>query len=191
MVDDADEVTVVRPRSEAPVVRPRTEIPLTPPPVYDERSNLAGITPWRIVVPAAIVLVAVFGIVFLLTRSSGQTPPANQMPGQTGLAADPNSQPVQPAGTPTGESERNIQPVTVASPTPNAKATQVPTTVVTGDFGANDNQNTSGGANRNTNQPRESPAPKPTAEKDEPPPPPKPSPTVKTVAKPAASPPPQ
>jgi eukaryotic-like serine/threonine-protein kinase len=186
MMDDEDEITVVTARSETPVVRPRTEIPLTPPP-HDERTAIASFSPWRIMVPAAIVLVAVFGVVFLLTRSSGQTPPANLMPGQTGLAADPNSQPVQPTGTPTGESERNIQPVTVASPTPDAKGTQVPTTVVTGNFGSNDNQNTSGGANRN--QPRESPAPKPSAEKDEPPPPPKPSPTVKTVVKPAATPP--
>jgi len=141
-------------------------------------------------VPAAIVLVAVFGIVFLLTRSSGQTPPANQRPGQTNLSADPNSQPVQPSGTPTGESERNIQSVTVASPgvSPNANAntnrgSQVPSSSVVGDFGAN--------GNRNTSQPRESPAPKasPPVEKDAPPPPPKVSPAVKTVVKPETAPP--
>jgi serine/threonine-protein kinase len=185
--DDADEVTVVRPREPLVVPRSRQEIPLSGP-VREPGSP--EVNPWRIMVPAAIALVAVFGIVFLLTRSSGQTPPANQTPGQTNLSADPNSQPVQPSGTPTGESERNIQPVTVASPgtSPNANAntnrgSQVPSTSASGDFGANGNQNTS--------QPRESPAPKasPLVEKDVPPPPPKASPTVKTVVRPAVTPP--
>jgi len=181
--DDADEVTVVRPREVVTPVRSRQEIPVSAPSPGPE-SPIANFSPWRIMVPAAIVLVAVFGIVFLLTRSSGQTPPANQLPGQTNLAADPNSQPVQPAGTPTGESERNIQSVTVASPStsPNAtpQVTQVPSTV-NGDFGAN--------TNKNTSQPRESPAPKVSPQDDAPPPPPKPSPTAKSVAKPGVTPP--
>src|SRR6267142_4680083 len=181
--DDADEVTVVRPREPLTVPRSRQEIPLSSP-VQEPGSR--EVSPWRIMVPAAIVLVAVFGIVFLLTRSSGQTPPANQTPGQTNLSADPNSQPVQPSGTPTGESERNIQSVTVASPNANAntnRGTQVPSASVSGDFGAN--------GNRNTSQPRESPAPKasPPVAKDAPPPPPKVSPTVKTVVKPETAPP--
>jgi eukaryotic-like serine/threonine-protein kinase len=185
--DEADEVTVVRPREPLVVPRSRQEIPLSAP-VREPGSR--EVNPWRIMVPAAIVLVAVFGIVFLLTRSSGQTPPANQTPGQTNLAADPNSQPVQPTGTPTGEGERNIQSVTVASPgiSPNAnentnRGTQVPSASVIGDFGAN--------GNRNASQPRESPAPKasPAVETDAPPPPPKASPTVKTVVKPAVTPP--
>ena len=192
-VDDLDEVTVVRPREEVTVVRSRTEVPV-PSLVQDERSVMGGLNPWRVMVPAVIVLVAVFGIVFLLTRGAGQTPPANQTPAETGLVAAPNSQPVQPSGTPTGESERSIQ--TVSSPTPsespNANAnrgSQVPANN-SGNFGANENENTSGRGNKNTTQPRESPAPKasPSAEKAEPPPPPKPSPTLKTVAKPAASP---
>jgi serine/threonine-protein kinase len=183
--DDADEVTVVRPREPVIVPRSRQEIPLSTP-VREPGSP--EVNPWRIMVPAAIVLVAVFGIVFLLTRSSGQTPPANQTPGQTNLSADPNSQPVQPSGTPTGESERNIQPVTGASPgaSPNANAntnrgSQVPSTSANGDFGAN--------GNRNSSQPRESPAPKasPPVEKDVPPPPPKATP--KTIVKPAVTPP--
>ena len=184
--DDADEVTVVRPREPLVVPRSRQEIPLSTSVREPEGRD---VSPWRIMVPAAIVLVAVFGIVFLLTRSSGQTPPANQTPGQTNLAADPNSQPVQPSGTPTGESERNIQSVTVASPgvSPNADAnanrgSQVPSTSANGDFGAN--------GNRNTSQPRESPAPKASpAADDAPPPPPKASPTVRTAAKPAVTPP--
>jgi len=178
MADDEDEVTVVRPRAEVPVGRVRTEIPLSPP-RSDDPNAVAGLRPWRIMLPAAIVLVAVFGVVFLLTRGSGQTPPANQMPG---LAADPNSQPVLPAGTPTGESERNIQSVTVASPSPNAntnRAAQVAPTP------GNENENTSGSANRNSNQPRESPAPKPSpsVERPDPPPPPRASPTIDVGSK--------
>lgn len=192
--DEADEITVVRPREALIVPRSRQEIPLSPP-ALEQGIRAVNFSPWRIMIPAAIVLVAVFGIVFLLTRNSGQTPPANQTPGQTTLAADPNSQPVQPAGTPTGESERNIQPVTGASPgvSPNANAnasrgSQEPSTNTTGDFGANENNNTSTSGNRNTSQPRETPAPKasPSVEK-EPPPPPKASPAVKTVVKPAAT----
>jgi serine/threonine-protein kinase len=182
--DDLDEVTVVRPREVVPPVRARREIPLPPPPV--ERGGVESFSPWRIMAPAAIVLVVVFGIVFLLTRGAGQTPPANQLPANTSLVADPNSQPVQATGTPTGNSERNIQPVTVASPgsspnaTANPQSTIVPSTV-NGDFGAN--------TNKNTSQPRETPAPKSSPPDDAPPPPPKPSPSVKTVAKPAVTPP--
>jgi eukaryotic-like serine/threonine-protein kinase len=192
--DDLDEVTVVRPREPVTPVRSRTEIPLTPL-TPDQGIAPAGVNPWRIMVPAAIALVAVFGIVFLLTRGAGQTPPANLAPGQTGLVADPNSQPVQPAGTPTGEGERNIQSVSASTPTPtpnaNAnKGSQEPTTNANGNLGAN--ENTSGSGNKNTNQPRESPTPKPVQiDKDAPPPPPKSTPEVRmrTVTKPASSPP--
>ena len=180
--DDADEVTVARAREVVPPVRARREIPLPPPPVQGAET----FSPSRILIPAAIVLVVVFGIVFLLTRGSVPTPPANQLNANTGLAADPNSQPVQATGTPSGDSERNIQPVTAASPgsspnaTPNPQGTQVPSTVK-GDFGAN--------ANQNTSQPRETPAPKTSPPDDAPPPPPKPSPSAKTVVKPAVTPP--
>ena len=180
--DEADEVTVVRPREVVPPVRARREIPLPPPPV--DRRDVEGFSPWRILVPAAVVLVVVFGVVFLLTRGSGQTPPTNQLPTNTSLVADPNSQPVQSTGTPTGDSERNIQPVTLASPESSPAATpqgtQVPSTV-NGDFGAN--------SNKNASQPRETPAPKSSPVDDAPPPPPKPSPSVKTVVKPAVTPP--
>ncbi|MEK6335250.1 MAG: serine/threonine-protein kinase [Acidobacteriota bacterium] len=183
--DDADEVTVVRPREVAPPVRARREIPL-PPPSVDRRGVAEGFSPWRILVPAAIVLVVVFGIVFLLTRGSSPSQPTNQLNANTSLVADPNSQPVQSTGAPTGDSERNIQPVTLASPgsspvaTPSPQSTKVPSTV-TGDFGAD--------SNKNTSPPRETPAPKSSPVDDAPPPPPKPSPSVKTVVKPAVTPP--
>jgi len=192
--DDLDEETIVTPRQpldEVTVVQPRHEsaplgydaAPLAQPPTGVPP---AGANPWRILVPAAIALVAVFGVVFLLTRGSGQTQSPNANVTQPGLVADPNSQPVQPTGPATGESERNIQSQPSLSPTPrsanvNANAgEQLPATTVNGNFGSN--------SNRNTNQ-RESPTPKASPkEEDEPPPPPKATPTVRVVPKATPSP---
>jgi serine/threonine-protein kinase len=190
--DDLDEETIVTPRQpldEATVVQPRRDsaplgydaAPLAQPPTT---AAPAGANPWRILVPAAIALVAVFGVVFLLTRGSGQTQSPNANVTQPGLVADPNSQPVQPAGPATGESERNIQSQPSLSPTPRSAnvnaGEQLPATTVNGNFGSN--------SNRNTNQ-RESPTPKPSPkEEDEPPPPPKATPTVRVAPKSTPSP---
>ena len=182
--DDLDEETVVRPR-ETPQYAPSPAV--TP-------EEIASFSPWRIIVPAAIVIVVVFGIVFLLTRSAGQPQP-KPTPGQTELAADPNSQPVQPGPPPNGASEHGIQPVGAASPAlGNANASrgsQSPPDLL-GNFGANANDNTSGRGNKNANQPRESPTPKALPSesiKTGTPPPPKPSPSVKSVEKLSATPP--
>ncbi len=186
-IDDLDEETLVQPRQpvdEVTVVEARREVaPMAPPP---PPAPPAAVNPWRILVPAAIALVAVFGVVFLLTRGSGQTQSPNANVTQPGLVPDPNSQPVQPTGPATGETERNIQSQPSLSPTPrsanvNANVEQVPATTVNGNFGSN--------SNRNTNQ-RESPTPKPTPkEEDEPPPLPKATPTVgRVVPKPSPSP---
>lgn len=196
--DDPDEVTVVQPRDEVTVVRARHE----PPPnagQQGDQASLANFNPWRIMAPAAIVLVAVFGVVFLLTRGTSQTPTnqtQGQTPGQSGLAADPNSQPVHATGTPTGESERGIQPTSTVSPgKPNANANAnagqgLPPGIVPGTVGSNDNENTSGSNSKNANQ-RESPTPKssPSVEKAEQPPPPRPVPSMGTSPKPSATPP--
>jgi serine/threonine protein kinase len=167
---DADEETVVRPRYDSGSYLESTP---APPP--------ARFNPWRVMVPAAIALVAVFAVVFLLTRGAGQT---DQTQGQPMLTVDPNGQPVQPSGTPTGQSESDIRSVTVPSPTPastpaaNANSAQVPAKV-TGDFGSTDKSNSNKG-NRNSNS-SASPAPK--IDIPDAPPPPKPSPTVRAVPK--------
>jgi serine/threonine-protein kinase len=174
VTDDADEETLVRPRPQPAPVRSEEFVS-----VLSESSAPAAdrFNPWRIMVPAAIALVAVFAIVFFLTRGS-----ADQTQGQP-LTADPNSTPVQPTGTPTGQTETDIRPVAVATPTPASTrpvetATQVPATV-SGNFGSNDNSN-SGRGNRNSNQ---AARPTPDASEPPPPPPPKPSPTARTVQK--------
>jgi hypothetical protein len=173
-VDDVDEETIVRPRHEFAAAQSAefARAPSAAPPVTVDRFN-----PWRIIVPAAIALVVVFGAVFLLTRGSSPTDP-----NQPALIADPNSTPVQPTGTPTGQSEFDIRSVSVPTPTPTPTpvstpvetATKVPATV-NGNFGSNENSNT-GRGNRNSNQ-----SVQPTPETEPPPPPPRPSPTVRAI----------
>jgi serine/threonine protein kinase len=184
--DNLDEETLVRPR-ETPRYAPAAAA----------STPTGSFSPWRIIIPSAIVLVVVFGIVFLLTRGAAPTQ-TNQTQGQTGLAADPNSEPVQASSPPTGASEHGIEslpgasPAASANPNANVNPKQSPPDVL-GNYAANSNANndSSGPGNKNSNQPSDSPAPKakasPSVEnKSEPP---KPSPTIRTVAKPSATPP--
>src|SRR5712691_2927893 len=184
--DDEDEETVIRPRETPQYALPPAAAPDT----------MENFSPWRIIVPAVIVIVVVFGIVFLLTRGAGQPQPT-PTPGQPELAADPNSQPVQAGSPPNGASEHGIQPLTVASPavgsanTNSNQGLRLPADPL-GNFGANANDTASGRGNKNANQPRESPTPKSLPSnsiKTGTPPPPKPSPSVKTVEKVTATPP--
>jgi eukaryotic-like serine/threonine-protein kinase len=192
LVDDADEATLVRPRDEATLARPRDEATVVRP----REVAPAGVQPWRIMVPAAIVLVAVFALVFFLTRGAGQNSSANGNVNQPGLVADPNSQPVQQASPPTGESEVSISPQPLSSPTvqtvsananenpngnnanANVPPQSTPATVI-GNFGSNSNRNSNLG---------EAPTPSPRIKLDTTPPPPKVIPSVKPAAKPSASP---
>lgn len=158
--DDADELTVVRPRDEsaaASLDQVSTVHRAAPPAAVDRFS------PWRIIVPAAIALVVVFAVVFLLTRGSSP----GDATGQPALTADPNSTPVEPTGTPTGEGESDVRPIAAATPTPQStrpveSATPTPETV--DPIFSNTNTNRRG--NRNSNQPTATP------ESEEPPPPP-------------------
>ena len=182
--DDEDEVTIVHPREPAVAAEFVSASELEPPPPVTVR-------PWRILAPAAIALVAVFALVFFLTRGSGQNQ-ANVNANVPGLQVDPNSQPVQTTGTPTGETERNIQPQPVLSATPqlvitesdanqananaNTRAESTPATIV----GSNSNRNANLG---------EAPTPRPTPRKaEDEAPTPKPSASLRPVARPTASP---
>jgi serine/threonine protein kinase len=183
LMDDADEVTVVRPRA------PETFIPEHPQPaspLEPDSVSLASFNPWRIMVPAVIVLVAVFGIVFLLTRSTGQTPVSGQS-GDSGFVTDPNSQPVEQMSPPTGAGESDVKSSSATpmlgrenpspSPSPNAntnkRASEIPPTEINGNFGENENSNTRK-VNKNSNQPSASPQMVP-PQTESPPPLPKPS----------------
>ncbi len=197
--DDLDEITVIQPRPETTLVRSRQEIPL-PAEQVDRRAGPTTVSPWRVMIPAAIVMVVVFGAVFLLTRGTVQTTSDQTNGQQIGLTADPNSQPVQAVSPPTGESEHGIQaqPLPSSSSSPlaakeNANANQntnqrgqLPPANLSGNFGAEPSP--SARASKNANVPRESPTPKtsPSVKSE---PPPQASPTVKTVLKQAPTPP--
>ena len=101
--DDADEVTVVRPR-ETPVSlrRAPVTVPIQAPP-----SPASTFNPLRILIPSAVALLVVFAVIYAFTRNSATTPTDTNV-NQPGLAADPNSQPVQAASPPTGSAESNI-----------------------------------------------------------------------------------
>jgi serine/threonine-protein kinase len=187
-LDDADEVTVVRPRLGGPGSLRGQEPPAT-------------MNPWKIIVPSAVALVLVFAGVFFFTRNPGPAQTQPQTPGQTGLSVDPNSQPVQPLGVPSGASEQGIQPNSIATPAGgnaniNANRSPQPSpTSLTGDFDANlnGNDNASERGNRNARSPRELPSPGITPVSDvnsmPPPPAPKPSPSAQpSLPKPAPSP---
>ena len=191
--DDLDEITVIQPRPETNMVRSRQEIPI-PTQEVGVPPGPTTVRPWRIMIPAVIAMVVVFGAVFLLTRGTVPTTSDQTNGQQTGLTADPNSQPVQPVSPPTGESEHGIQaqPLPSSSSSPpavkeNANANensnqrgQLLPANVSGNFGAEPTP--SAKASKNANVPRESPTPKASpSEKSEPPP--QATPTVKTVSK--------
>jgi serine/threonine protein kinase len=162
--DEVDEVTMVRMR-EAPPPAPRREpvvVPVQesmPPPVA------SSFNPLKIVIPAAIALAVSFVVIFLFTRNSPATDAnTNQQPTQT-LAADPNSQPVQPAAPATGKPEEGlpaggaINPPANVSASPNVNAEASPEEIEDPSPEANANSN----SNSNTNSNRKAPAlPEPT-----------------------------
>jgi hypothetical protein len=139
----------------------------------------------KIIIPAAVALVVVFGAIWALTRNAPVTD-ANVNQTST-LAADPNSQPVQPAQSPTGKSEQGIPSGGTISPPANVSASPVASPEASVDpledlspAPANENAN----ANKNANSNKATPLPEPTRSVlPEVPPPPVPS-----ATKPPASP---
>ncbi|HEV2799440.1 MAG TPA: protein kinase [Pyrinomonadaceae bacterium] len=106
--NEVDEATVVQARQHA-YVEDEPELFEMPPPA-------AAFNPWRIMIPAAVLLIALLGVFFAYQRNSNSTPANdNSQP----LTADPNASPVQPGASPTGAAENNIVPVN-STPTPAA-----------------------------------------------------------------------
>jgi serine/threonine-protein kinase len=183
--DERDEATVVRPREREEVVESEAAIYSDVPPPAET------FKPWRIIVPAAVGLLVVFGVIWALTRNSGQ-PSTNQQAAP--LVSDPNSQNVQPMQSPTGQGERGVSSNANGNRNSNANTTaegeqnrnaQAPTPSTEN---SNSRRNEGGGEQRNDNAkppreerpeetPAESPSESPTeepAESDEPPPAPTP-----------------
>ena len=182
--DDRDEVTVVRARQE----------PLPPPQSVQRRSPVtvpvqgptsgsmpsgamppppaaAGLNPLKVIIPSVVGLLVVFAVIYALKSNSSlaEQPNANQP--QTTLAADPNSQPVQPGATPTGKNEQGIPaggsiapPANVsASPNANAEVSPEPVEELSPPppENANANSNSNGNTNSNANR-KATPLPEPT-----------------------------
>jgi serine/threonine-protein kinase len=190
--DEPDEVTVVRTREEpqpiptsrrAPVTVP-VQVPIPPP------QAPSSFNPLKIIVPSVVALLVVFAAFWVFNRPAPVSGSNTNQQTET-LAADPNSQPVQPGSSPTGKSEEgipsggNITPPANASPSPAASVE--PSFDPLEDVSpAPANQNTNENSNSNRRTP---PLPEPTRSvvPDTPPPPapsatkppaPKPSPTA-------------
>ena len=175
--DDADEVTVVRPRQEpqpvqplppgqrrAPVTVPLPQSGALPPP-----TAAASFNPMKVIIPSVVALLVVFAMIYAFKRNStaSENTNANQPP--QSLAADPNSQPVQPGASPTGRGEEGIPaggtiavPANVnASPNASVEVSPAPLPEVSPAANVNANENVNANANANSN--RKAPAlPEPT-----------------------------
>jgi serine/threonine-protein kinase len=178
--DEPDEVTVVRPREVQQYVAPTPTVPrresvmvpvsgAMPPP-----QAAASFNPMKILIPAAVALLVVFGLFFVFNRNTPATDANTNQP-QT-LAADPNSQPVQPAQPATGKPEEGlpsggtISPSANVNASPNANAAVSPEAVEDVSPTANANENSNSNSNSNSNR-KALPLPEPTKSVETPPPP--------------------
>lgn len=123
----------------------------------------ARFNPLTVLVPAAVALIVVFAAIYTFTRPSPASIPNANEPAPT-LAADPNSQPVQPTQPPTGKAEEGlpaggaIKPAANVNASPNANAEVSPEAIEDVSPATNANQN----ANTNSNSNKAPALPEPT-----------------------------
>jgi hypothetical protein len=193
---DPDEVTVVRAREEpqyvAPVVPRRAPVTVSvsgamPPPPQ----TASSFNPLKIIIPSAVALLVVFVAIYALTKNTGAGEAVNPNQQNQTLAADPNSQPVQPAQPPSGKGEQGIPSGGAITPpanvnlSPNANAAISPQPIEDVSPAANANANENSNANGNSNR-KAPPLPEPTKSVlPETAPPPAPSATKPTPEKPS------
>jgi hypothetical protein len=163
--DDADEVTVVRTREEPLAVPRRAPVTVPVQPVAPQAPVASSFNPWTVLIPAAVALLVVFGAIYTFTRNSPASSPNTNEQVTPTLAADPNSQPVQPTQPATGKAEEGlpaggtIKPSANVNASPNANAEGSPQAIEDLSPAANTNEN----ANINSNSNRKAPAlPEPT-----------------------------
>jgi serine/threonine-protein kinase len=176
--DDSDEETVVRPRMVEPI-RERAPVTVRIPPPEPAATTL---NPWKILIPSAVALLVVFGIIYAFTRNSQPTPAAPQGPS---LVADPNSQPVQPVQPATGKTEQGIP--TGGATNPSASPSQSPASSPSPEVSetADENANTNANTNSNRKNPTlPNPSTRPVNVNEPPPPPPTPAATKEPAPKP-------
>ena len=195
VVDDPDEVTVVRKREEFPQqVQPATprRAPVTVPVQPVAPAAASSLNPWKILIPAAAALLVVFGAFYVWTMNSPASSTTNSNQPTSTLAADPNSQPVQPAQSPTGKAEEGLpsggatKPAANVNASPDANAEDVATPIEDISPEANTNENSNSNSNSNTNR-KAPPLPEPTRSVV-PDTPPAPSPSATKQPTPAATP---
>jgi hypothetical protein len=135
-VDDDDEETLVRRRYTRPMAPPPEPVSVPAP----MPQPAASFNPWKVLVPAVVGLLLLFGVIYAFTRNS----PAPTEVTNGGLAADPNSQPVEATTPPTGHAEvgipsananQNANNNTAATPSPSPSSEKV------GGLSDNENQN--------------------------------------------------
>jgi eukaryotic-like serine/threonine-protein kinase len=176
--DDLDEETVVRKRITTPMSKPSLPSPLS------------SFNPWKILVPSIIGLLVIFGAIYAFTRRSA-TPTTEAQPA-SGLTADPNGQPVEPASPPTGQAESGIPAGGATNQNVNSNPVASPSPVQSpGDeTGLNPNVNDNANDNSNSRKNPALPSPSSTVKESEPPPPTPRLPTPKpTLPPPSSSPP--
>src|SRR6185369_3961095 len=152
---DPDEVTMVRPREVALPVSPVQPVQRREPVVVTVSGQMpppapaAGFNPLKVLIPSVVGLLVVFAAIYAITRNSTSGEANTNQQVVPSLAADPNSQPVQPAQPATGKGEEGIPSggaiTPPANPSPSASVAASP--VATEDFTPDANAN----ANTNTN----------------------------------------
>ncbi|HEV2835392.1 MAG TPA: protein kinase, partial [Pyrinomonadaceae bacterium] len=168
--DEPDEVTMVRMREEPPPAprRPPVTVPIHGS-MQAQPPSATSFNPLKVIIPSIVALLVVFVAIYALKKNSAaQDQNANQP--QPTLAADPNSQPVQPGASPTGKGEQGvpsggtITPPANVNASPNANAAVSPEViedVPPPPVNANANTNSNSNANSNSNR-KASPLPEPT-----------------------------
>jgi len=168
--DDRDEITVVRARQEAPPPLVPRRAPVTvpvqgtpPPPAVAAPGSFNLL---KVIIPSMVALLVVFAVIYALKRTPATEQQNTNQP-QQNLAADPNSQPVQPGAPPTGKAEEGIpaggrvSANANANVNVNAEVSPAPVEDVSPTANANANDNSNANTNSNTN--RKAPAlPEPT-----------------------------
>jgi hypothetical protein len=135
-----------------PVATPRAPqfvVPLPEP--TPAPTPVSSFNPWKVLIPAMVGLLLVFGLIYAFTRNST---PSGAATTSSGLTADPNSSPVEPVKPPTGNSEAGIPAggTTNQSATTNQNANISPSPVenFTPADSGNTNANTNASANDNS-----------------------------------------
>ncbi|HEY9283968.1 MAG TPA: protein kinase [Pyrinomonadaceae bacterium] len=176
--DDYDEATVVSPSPRTPAAEHQYfEDVIEPPPA-------AGFNPWKIILPSAVLLVALLGVFYVVGNKSAPATENSNAP----FAVDPNAVPVQTASPPTGAAESGIVPTSTTAPSPGASVAtpagggapgqfpQVPapssnpnaTPAVVEEAGGNRNANNRQGDEGEEEEGEEDPTPQPTPKPTQP-----------------------